>query len=231
MIFNGLSGGKIGIDGGLVFSAGTMAQCGHGIWLVDSRNLKVPFVGDKSYNHSMMAIEGCEDLEIDVVAGLAGSIRSNPGEEFRGENETIDLNSYCRRIHIRHMIGTSPCQQILDVNNSTDIVVDEITGYTDSESFTGPLLEIVDYGPMGRDMTQRPRIPKSENVKVHERSVAGDRIRDWMITAEAGDILKSLPEMRVRVRVIGNPMEEKVVVVDRTYVFDLKDKPEVSVMD
>jgi hypothetical protein len=37
--------------------------------------------------NNLMAIEGCEDLQIDTVAGLAG--------DKAGENETIDL----RRFH------------------------------------------------------------------------------------------------------------------------------------
>ena len=235
IMFNGRSGGKLGIDGGLVFSAGTMAQCGDAIWLVDSKNLQVPFAGDKSYDNNLMAIEGCEDLEIDVVAGLAGirsnRLKGNRKGNFGGENESIDLNSYCRRIHIRRMIGASYSEQILDVNNSTDIVVDEIAGYTGGDKFNGHLVDIVNYGPKGRRLTQRPRIPKSENIKIYKKGVAAERISDWKITAEAGDMMKSLPEMRVRVRVIGNPQKEKVTVLDRTYRFNLKDIPKVSVAE
>ena len=235
IMFNGRSGGKIGIDGGLVFSAGTMAQCGDAIWLVDSKNLQVPFAGDKSYDNNLLAIEGCEDLKIDVVAGLAGirsnRLKGNRKGNFSGENESIDLNSYCRRIHIRRMIGASYSEQILDVNNSTDIVVDEITGYTGGDKFNGHLVDIVNYGPNGRRLTQRPRIPKSRNVKIHKKGVGAKKISDWKITAEAGDMMKSLPEMRVRVRVIGNPQKDKVTVLDRTYQFNLKEIPKVSVVE
>jgi len=219
IMYNGRSGGKIGIDGGLVFSAGTMPKSGDAIWLIDSKNLRVPFAADKSYDNNLMAIEGCEDLEIGVVAGLAGS---NPGE-----NEAIDLNSYSRRIHIRHMIGASYSEQILDVNNSTDITVDKITGYTGGGKFNGHLVDIINYSPTGRRLTQMARIPESKNVKIHEKGVADEKIGDWKIAAEVeGDMLNTLPEMRVTVRLIGNPDKEKVTVFEGTYQFDLKAIPQ-----
>ena len=235
IMFNGRSGGEIGIDGGLVFSAGTMAQCGDAIWLVDSKNLQVPFAGDKSYGNNLMAIEGCEDLEIDVVAGLAGirsnRLKGNSKGDFGGENESIDLNSYCRRIHIRRMIGASYSEQILDVNNSTDITVDEITGYTGGDKFNGHLVDIINYGPNGRRLTQRPRIPKSEKINIRSKGVARERISDWKISADAEGMMKSLPKLRVRVRLIGNPGKEEVTVLDRTYRFDLKEIPKVPVVE
>ena len=219
IMYNGRSGGKLGIDGGLVFSAGAMPMSGDAIWLVDSKNLRVPFAADQSYDNNLVAIEGCEDVEVGVVAGLAGS--------NRGENETIDLNSYSRRIHIRRMIGASYSEQILDVNNSTDITVDNITGYAADGKFKGHLVDIIDYSPRGRRLTQRPRIAKCENVEIHEKGVAEEKIGNWAIAAEVeGDMLKTLPKMRVTVCLIGNPDKEKVTVFENTYQFDLKATPQ-----
>ena len=218
IMFNGRRGGKLGIDGGLVFSAGAMPKSGDAIWLVDSRNLQVPFAADQHYDNNLMAIEGCEDLQIGVVAGLAGS---NPGE-----NETIDLNSYSRRIHVRRMIGASYSEQILDVNNSTDITVDRITGYTGGK-FKGHLVDIINYPPTGRRLTQRPRIAKCKNVQIRQKGVADEKIGDWKIAAEVeGDMLKTLPKMRITVRLIGNPDKEKTTVFEGTYQLDLKAMPQ-----
>ena len=219
IMYNGRRGGKLGIDGGLVFSAGAMPESGDAIWLVDSENLRVPFAADQHYDNNLMGIEGCEDLQIGVVAGLAGS---NPGE-----NETIDLNSYCRRIHIRRMIGASYSEQILDVNNSTDITVGRITGYTGGGKFKGHLVDIIHYGPGGRRLTQRPRIAKSKNVRICKKGVADEKIGECKIAAEVeGDMLKTLPKMRVTVRLIGNPDKQKVTVFEGTYQFDLKAMPQ-----
>jgi hypothetical protein len=223
IMFNGRSGGGLGINGGVVFSSGTLTQCGDAIWLVDSKNVQIPFAGDKSYGNNLMAIEGCEDLQIDTVAGLAGS--------QAGENETIDLNSYSRRIHVSRMIGTSRSEQVLDVNNSTDVVVDEIVGFTDGDEFRDQLVSIIHYGPQGRRLTQRPRIPRSENVQIHKKHVAKTRVSDWKIVTEVESLPESLPEMRVTVRVIGNPQKEPVIVFSRTYQFHLRDAPTVTVVE
>ena len=224
IMFNGRSGGELGIDGGLVFSAGKMEQSGDAIWLIDSQNLQVPFAADKSYGNNLMAIEGCEDLEIGTVAGLAGKNQK--------ENETIDLNSYSRRIHIRRMIGASRSEQILDVNNSTDITVDNITGYTDSDTFKESLVDIINYPPNGgRRLTQRPRIEESENIEVRSKGVADEKISDWEITADVDDMMKSLPELRVTVRITGNPKKNKVTVFEGTYQFELGEIQTVTVVE
>ena len=222
IMFNGRSKGKLGINGGLIFSTGTLTQCGDAIWVVDSRNVHIPFAGAKSYGNNLMAIEGCEDLKIDVVAGLAGS--------KAGENETIDLNSYSRRISIGRMIGTSRSEQVLDVNNSTDILVDEIVGYTGGDRFQGHLADIINYGPNGRRLTQRPRIPKSKNVKIRTKRVAQTKIGAWKIVSELEGFPQSLPKMRVTVRLIGNPETKPVTVLERTYKLHLGEKPTSAVV-
>jgi hypothetical protein len=222
-MFNGRSAGELGIKGGLIFSTGTLSQCGDAIWLVDSKDLQIPFVGAKSYGNNLMAIEGCEDLQIDVVAGLAGSAA--------GENETIDLNSYSRRINIHRMIGTSPSEQVLDVNNSTDICVDEIVGYTADQEFRDSLVDVITYGPRGRRLTQRPRIPKSESVEIRTKRVAEERINQWEIITKVEGLPESLPKMRATVRVVGNPQTTPVTVLERTYQLDLRDRPTAIVVE
>lgn len=223
IMFNGRSGGELGISGGLIFSSGTLAQCGDAVWLVDSKDLQVPFAGAVSYDNNLMAIEGCEDVEIDTVAGLAG--------DRAGENETIDLNSYSRRIRIRQMIGTSRSEQVLDVNNSTDVMVDEIVGYTGGEAFRDELLSIIHYGPHGRRLTQRPRIPKSKNVEIRSQRVAEPRIRQWKIVTEVDGLPESLPRLQITVRVIGNPEADPVTVVERSYQIELDGTPTATVIE
>jgi hypothetical protein len=192
------------------------------IWLVDSQNLQVPFVGDTSYGNAPMAIEGCEDLKIDIVAGLAGS-RAR-------ENETMDLNSYSRRLTIHRIIGTSPSEQVLDVNNSTEVAVDEIVGYTPDDEFQGDLLSIIHYGPHGRRLTQRPRIPESQNVEIGSQRVAETRVSHWRIDVQLDDLPESLPVFQATVRVIGNPETKPVTVVERTCRFELDGTPTATVV-
>jgi len=223
IMFNGRSKGKLGINGGLIFSTGTLTQCGDAIWVVDSRNVQIPFAGAKSYSNNLMAIEGCEDIKIDTVAGLAG--------DKAGENETIDFNSYSRRVSIRRMIGTSPSEQVLDVNNSTDIAVGEIVGYTGGDKFQGHLLDIINYGPNGRRLTQRPRIAKAKNVKIQKKRVAETKISKWKIVSQVKGLPESLPKMRVTVKVIGNPKNKPVTVLERTYQFHLGAKPTAAVAE
>jgi len=223
IMFNGRSGGKLGINGGLIFSSGVLTQCGDAIWVVDSKNVQIPFAGAKSYGNNLMAIEGCEDMKIDVVAGLAGS--------KAGENEAIDLNSYSRRIAIGRMIGTSRSEQVLDVNNSTDILVDEIVGYTGGDKFQGHLLDIINYGPNGRRLTQRKRIAKSQNVKIRTKRVAKTKIGTWKIVSDVKGLPETLPDLRVTVRLIGNPETKPVTVLERTYKLHLGEKPSAAVVE
>jgi hypothetical protein len=118
-------------------------------------------------------------------------------------------------------------EQILDVNNSTDITVDRITGYAADGKFKGNLVDIINYPPHGRRLTQRPRIAKCERIEIHEKGVADEHIGDWQIAAEVeGDVFKTLPQMRVTVRLIGNPDQEKLTVFEGTYGFDLKALPQ-----
>jgi len=223
IMFNGRSGGKLGINGGLIFSSGALTECGDAIWVVDSRNVQIPFAGARSYGNNLMAIEGCEDMKIDVVAGLAGS--------KAGENEAIDLNSYSRRITIGRMIGTSRSEQVLDVNNSTDILVDEIVGYTGGDKFKGHLVDIINYGPHGRRLTQRKRIPKSQNVKIRTKRVAKTKVSTWKIASEIKGLPESLPDLRVTVRLIGNPDKKPVTVLERTYKLHLGEKPTATAVE
>jgi len=221
IMLNGRSGGDLGIDGGLLFSSGVLTDCGDAIWVVDSTNVHIPFAAAAGYRNALLAIEGSEDVRIGVAAGLAGSIAR--------ENETIDLNSYCRRIDIEHLIGTSRSEQVLDVNNSTDVTVGEIVGYTGGDSFRDALVSIIHYGPDARRLTQRPRIPESENIRVRAQRIAETPIRDWAIETDVQGLPDALPHLRVTVRLIGNPANAPVTVLARTYRIDLEDAPTVAV--
>lgn len=223
IMFNGRSGGGLGIDGGLIFSSGTLTECGDAIWVVDSANVQIPFVAAKRYGNNLMAIEGSERLAIGIAAGLAGSAA--------GENETIDLNSYSRGLYIERLIGTDRAEQVLDVNNSTDVVVGEIVGYTGGETFRDHLVDVIAYGPKGRRLTQRPRLPHSERITVCSKRVAEAKIRDWKIVTDVEGLPETLPRLRVTVRLIGNPEDQPVTVLERTVRIDLEGKPTAAVVE
>ena len=101
-----------GLTGGTIFSTGTLTGSrGATLWILDSKGTKIP----------LMAAEGCEDLDIGIVAGLAG--------EKAEENETIDLNYYNQNVHMDLIIGSAPSEEVVDINNSINCTVDKIVGY------------------------------------------------------------------------------------------------------
>ncbi|HMP76707.1 MAG TPA: hypothetical protein PKE12_10475 [Kiritimatiellia bacterium] len=117
---DGRKEGELGIDGGLIFATGRIFA-DDAVWVVDAKNIRIPLLSFKGYGNAPLAIEGCEDMEIGILAALMGS------DAF--ENEALDFNSFAQRVHIGLVIGTTPAEEIVDVNNSRDCVIDEIRVY------------------------------------------------------------------------------------------------------
>ena len=96
-----------GIVGGTIFSSGVMKGCrGAALWILDCKKTEIPLMCAENYGNGLVAGEGCEDLNIGILAGLAG--------EKAEENETIDLNYFNRNIRIRTVIGSSPSEEVVE---------------------------------------------------------------------------------------------------------------------
>jgi len=100
IVFNGQSDGEIGIDGGLLFSSGpTMSPWCDGIWLIDSKNVHVFFVGSMGYDFSALAMEGCEDID------LSRRCASRPSSRLRSNAKS---NAFLTRPMERQEFRSSP---------------------------------------------------------------------------------------------------------------------------
>jgi len=98
---------ELGIQGGLLLLAGSANDS---CWLMDSRDVQVPFVGVDSGLGAVLALEGCEDCRLGTIVNLARELGGTTGE-------VVDLNASCRRIGIERLIGERS-QEIIDMNGS-----------------------------------------------------------------------------------------------------------------
>ena len=102
----------------------------------------------EDYYNVVIAAEGCEDLDIGIIAGLAG--------EKAEENETIDLNYYNQNVHMDLIIGSAPSEEVVDFNNSIDCTVDKIVG-TDVKEQKVVDKKVKNY----RQVVEVPELPES----------------------------------------------------------------------
>lgn len=202
-----------GVTGGMIFSSGTLVDCGDAIWVVDCKGTEIPLICTEDYGNAPLAAEGCENLNIGIVAGLAG--------EKARENETIDLNSFNEGLRIGLVVGTSPSEQILDINNSPNCTVEKVMGYGDPRHMT--LVSRPQYPPHGRRLTLKPYIDNSEGTVVKEKKVVDKKVKAWKRIVEAPELLEALPRFTVDVKLIAvfeDGSEETVF--DKTFHFDLE---------
>ena len=103
--------GNCGLEGGLLLGTG---QATDTYWLVDSRNVHVPIATLNTGTGSTVAMEGCEDCHLGMLANVA----AKPGGMTE---ETIDLNSRCFNITIEQLLGER-ANEIIDCNESHAMV-------------------------------------------------------------------------------------------------------------
>lgn len=216
ILFDGRSATrKCGITGGMIFSSGTLTGCGDAIWTVDSRNVKIPLIATKDYGNAPLASEGCEELDIGMVAGLAG--------EKGRENETIDLNSFNERLTIGTVIGTSPAEQILDINNSPDCTIGEVIGYGNPDEMT--LVSRPQYGPNGRRLSIKPFIDHSEGTVVKKTRVNDKTVKTWERKVDVPELSNGKIAFDVNFQLIAEFEDgSREVVYDKNIHFDLEHK-------
>lgn len=212
--FDGRNGGTCGINGGLVFSTGTVN--GHdAFWMVDSANLRIPLIWRSSMGNVPLAMEGCEDCRLGIIAGL---------QEKANENETLDFNSYNQRIEVDTVLAWVPGgtkDEILDVNNSPDCTIGRVIGYGPMERTR--LVNMHKYGTQGRRLTQKRHIDNNSNgTVVKEEKLVEKKVKAWKRTVETPGFPESLPLMKIKAgltAVFEDDCEEQVF--ENSYKFNL----------
>jgi len=160
-----------------------------------------------------LAVEGCEDLTIGTVAELAAAGRRSG----RHGNEAVDLNSYNRRVHVELAIGTPPCEEVVDINNSPDCIFDEVRSYGKTR-----LVSRTIYPPTGRRLTQRPHISHSNGTVVKKEKIVDKTLQSWKTHVVVRGLPDTLPRITVAAKltaVFKDRSEEAVL--SKTYHLDL----------
>jgi len=204
---------ECGMIGGMVFSSGTMTGChGAAVWIVDCRKTEIPLICAEHYGNGPLAVEGCEDLNIGIVAGLAGARAQ--------ENETIDINGFNQRLRIGTVIGTSPSEEVLDLNNSPNCTVEKVVGYGDPRHMS--LVGMRIYPCMREGLTLKPYIGHSNGSVVKRKEVVNKKVKAWKRITEVPKLPESLPRFAVKAKLIAVFEDgSEQVAFDETYEFDL----------
>ena len=195
IIYDGRKWGKTcGIIGGRIFSSGVMTGCrGAALWILDCKKTEIPLMCAEHYGNGVVAAEGCEDLDIGILAGLAG--------EKAEENETIDLNYFNKNIRIATVIGSAPSEEILDINNSPNVTVERVVGYGDPKKMN--LVGLTTY-PRSSCMTLKKYIGNSaSSVVVKRKDVVNKEVKQWERTVEVPPLPESLPRFAVKAKLIA----------------------------
>ena len=215
IIYDGRNGGDNGIEGGMIFSSGQLLTDGDAVWIVDSKNVRVPLIWCRSTGNTL-AIEGSDDLSIGTVAEL--NIEGRPTGKGRKGNEAIDLNSFCRRIHCDLAIGTAVMEETVDINNSPNCTFEDVRAYGRGRTFRERV-----YSPTGRRLTQKAYIDHSDGTIVKKEENDRSKIlKAWETEFKVQDLLANLPVITVKAKLTAifenSPKEE---LLNKTYTLDL----------
>jgi hypothetical protein len=164
------------------------------------------------YGNGVVAAEGCEDLNIGILAGLAG--------EKAEENETIDLNYFNKNVRTGTVIGTAPAEDVADINNAINCTVENIVGYGDPKQIH--LLGTKTYPITGAWMTMKPPIRKSVGTVAKKTEVVNKKVKEWKRITEVPPLPQSLPRFAVKAKLIAVFEDgSQQVAFDETIHFDL----------
>jgi len=214
--FDGRSEGKLGIDGGLIFSTGMM-YADDVVWVVDSKNIRIPLLIGRGYGNAPLALEGVEDTEIGIIAALMGD------KAF--ENEAIDFNSYCRNVRVDLVVGTTPTEEVIDINNSPDCIIKEVRVYRSP----GDAMSVrVDNWPEWKKdhrnlVTLMPLIYNSEGTVLHNERKVEKEVVEWVKSLEVSPLSETLPriEMKARLQAVFEDGTRQVV-LDETFELNIR---------
>jgi len=201
-----------GLVGGTIFSTGVLTGSrGAALWILDCKNTEIPLICAQDYGNGVVAAEGCEDLNIGILAGLAG--------EKAEENETIDLNYYNKNVHMELIVGSAPSEEVVDINNSINCTVDKIVGYGVQKMH---LLGTMTYPVTGGCMTYKRPIKESVGTAVKEQKVVNKKVKNWKQIVEVPELPESLPRFTVKAKLIAVFEDDsQEVVYDKTIPINL----------
>lgn len=190
-----------------------MTGCrGAALWILDCKKTEIPLMCAENYGNGVVAAEGCEDLNIGILAGLAG--------EKAEENETIDLNYFNKNIRIKTVIGSYPSEEIVDINNAINCTVENIVGYGFRKK--SRLLGKKNYAITGAWMTMKRPIKRSVGTVVKKTKVVSKKVKEWKRITEVPPLPESLPRFTVKAKFIAIFEDgSQEVVFDETIPFNL----------
>ncbi len=202
--------GTLGINGGLIFATGNIVA-DDAVWVVDAQNIRIPFLSFKGYGNAPLALEGCEDMEIGTLTALMG--------DAAFENEALDFNSYCQRVKIGRVIGTTPAEEIVDVNNSRDCVIDEIRVYRSPRDVMA--VRVFDHPP---DDTRgavaraslRPFVRFSGDAVSRRETIIEKGVTGWSKRVDVAPIAVTFPLLNVRFKLDAQLEDGAITVADET---------------
>lgn len=184
---DGRRDGELGIDGGLIFAVGAI-HADDAVWVVDAKNIRIPLLSFKGYGNAPLALEGCEDMEIGALTALMG--------DAAFENEALDFNSYCQRVKVGLVIGTTPAEEIVDVNNSRDCVIGEIRVYRSPRDVK--TVRVFDHPPddtrgaVAR-ASKRPFIRFSGEAAAQRETIVEQSVRGWTKDIQVKPLARTWP--------------------------------------
>lgn len=216
IMYDGRNGGGNGIDGGMIFSCGYLETTGDALWIVDAVNVEVPFAWSRTTSNTI-GIEGGDSIRLGTIIELNSEGR--PKGKGRHGNEAVDLNSYCRDLHCELAIGTAPLEEMVDINNSTNCIFEEVRAYGQCNR----LVKFTTYKPHQRRLTQKAYIDNSEGTVFNKKVDCRDYVlKSWETEFNVGDLVQTLPLVDVSVKLTGHfenyPTEG---VFSKTYQLDV----------
>jgi hypothetical protein len=182
--------GGLNLDGGIIFATGPM-YADDVVWVVDAKNVRIPLLLSRGYSNAPLALEGVEDMKIGTLAALMGD------QAF--ENEAVDFNSFCQRIHIELVIGTTPTEEVVDINNSRDCVIDEVRVFRTSRDVM-PVRFHNWPDRQGRSpklMSQRPEVSDSDGTVLHSQTIVEKPVRQWTKSVQVSPLAQTLPLVKI----------------------------------
>lgn len=228
--FNGQTGGGSGIEGGMIFGTGSLANVRAGYWLVDTDNVKVPLALSETPVYAVTGMEGAHDTRIGTVAQLTS--------EVFNDGSTVDVTMNNKRAEVQHVIGPSPDPktEVVHLNNSHDVTVNRITGLTGSNggnhSLTmsdvydvpGLTYQAEEDRPLFGLRTERPVVSENNGFKQKNVNRVHNDVASFSKEVSYPDFPNSLPELNVDVRLTAEFEDGSgAELFKKSYSFDLQE--------
>ncbi|MDA7526328.1 hypothetical protein N8525_04110 [Verrucomicrobiales bacterium] len=196
--------GDCGLEGGMLLGTG---QATDTYWLVDSRNVQVPIATLNTGTGSTVAMEGCEDCHLGMLANLA----AEPGGMTE---ETIDLNSRCFNITIDQLLGER-ANEIIDCNESHAVVQELV-------SIGEPRKLLARGNPSGPRFTSRKSF-NTRSLDVKTITILKDAVSSRLIH-DIPAFPQALPEFTIKTTVEVTLEDGRKKLYEKAVAIDLREK-------